>query len=255
MAHCRLGNPEQARKCFEQAGEWSPKDTGTKEEFARFRFEAAESLGIDPWAKETDRLRSEFAASPGNQSLAFNLAMAMLKQGRTEEYHRHCRSLLASATEPRGRRIASRTTLLLPLADSDSELACRLADSAVSEVENEEATPWARQGKALAEYRRGRYESAIDWAGQTVSAGGRPSCTAAARFIQAAAHARLGQIDEARDALSQGGQIGREARPDNPDWPNCVFADSLRCEAVEVIESIEAERSAPRQPIRERAPE
>jgi hypothetical protein len=82
----------------------------------------------------------------------------------------------------------------------------------------------------LADYRRGRFDSASEWADYTVD--GYAPRRAAALFVQAAALARLQQFEAARALLAKGEQLTGDYQGD-ADWSICKF---LRREARELIE-------------------
>jgi hypothetical protein len=48
IAHARLGHPEQARKYYARAVEWTQAFKPNNDELRRFRAEAEEVLGIPP---------------------------------------------------------------------------------------------------------------------------------------------------------------------------------------------------------------
>ena len=94
--------------------------------------------------------------------------------------------------------------------------------------------------KALAEYRRGRFESACDWADRAINAK-NPSMLVADRIIQAAAYAKRGRMEAARDSLAKGSEREYSTRPTSllmfwdSDWYIWIVTDFLRREAAELV--------------------
>jgi hypothetical protein len=129
---------------------------------------------------------------------------------------------------------------------TDFERACELADFAATATEPSGLVPWMHLGKALAEYRRERFESAKQWAIRVTSASDappehtQPECKEAAWFIQAAASARLRQLETARRALANGDKTVSDCKLSGDcllRWPDRTIVEFLRGEAIEAIES------------------
>jgi hypothetical protein len=93
---------------------------------------------------------------------------------------------------------------------------------------------WYSLCKALADYRRDRFESARDWANRAITnVTVLNECKSAALFLQASAYGRLNNLEAA------GGALVKESHPDTRDygeWPcDWAVADFLRREAQKQI--------------------
>ncbi len=135
--------------------------------------------------------------------------------GRYDEYRQHCHRFLERASGTREFGVAdkaAKAALLLPVDGDDFDRACQLADFAAT-AQPASLLPWVRFGKALAEYRRGHFESAIDWADRAVSSSDERTAPAQAGdyFIQACAYSQLRRIELARAALAKGNAFVQQA--------------------------------------------
>jgi hypothetical protein len=94
-------------------------------------------------------------------------------------------------------------------------------------------------GKALAEYRRLRYQSAIDWADQSLSANAVAETRGADFFVQSAANAKLNRLQAARAARVAGERlVDQHRRWDGKftaSWRYWLIADLLRKEAAQLV--------------------
>jgi serine/threonine-protein kinase len=101
--------------------------------------------------------------------------------------------------------IAERTAkvcLLTPHAVGEPAKLQRLLDLALASTENPDNQPWFALSKALAEYRAGRFESALSFADRAASL--RPATArATTELIRAMAHHRLGHAEKAKESLGK----------------------------------------------------
>jgi eukaryotic-like serine/threonine-protein kinase len=226
----------------------------------RGRYEAYRgnwSAAIEPFSRSLE-------LEPNDETGRHNLAIVLLQAGQLEEYRRQCHQHLerfGKSGEVSYSTWAANISLLLPVGGVDFERACELADFVAIASEPKRFVPWARLSKALADYRRGRFESANDWGNRALSADNvSESCRAAAKFIQALAYARLGQMDSARTSFSQGNEIIRQPRAEvsqefGGDWPYWSIAELLGCEAGGLLGVYRAEvTDRPRQALTEVQP-
>lgn len=123
-----------------------------------------------------------------------------------------------------------------------TERTCELADFAATATEPAWHVACVALGKALAEYRRDRFDSAHDWADRAIASESIfPRHQATAYFIKAAAYAREQQIELAHTALGKGDavlkhpyRVFREVVGDT--WCDWIIAEHLRREAVELLQ-------------------
>jgi tetratricopeptide (TPR) repeat protein len=199
------------------------------------------------WSEAAGDLAHALQLNPKDDKIAFDLAIALLKSERIDDYRRHCHAFLERATTgtelPTADK-AAKVSLLLPVDAADGERASELADRVASFAAtspSDPVTPWFNLCKALAELRRGRFESAIDWANRvTATRQAVRETRAAALFIAASAHARLRHSDSSREALARGealiNQTTRNVITESErDW---LVADVLRRQAVHAEQSL-----------------
>ena len=128
--------------------------------------------------------------------------------------------------------------LVLPVEGADFNRACRLTDEAVTAAETSKEPAPVFTIKALAEYRRGQFKSACDWADRAINAK-KSSVWVIDDIIQAAAFAKLGQMDAARTSFAKGNQGEYSVRPSSlqdfwdGNWYEWIFADHLRREIAD----------------------
>jgi serine/threonine protein kinase/thioredoxin-like negative regulator of GroEL len=183
--------------------------------------------------------------NPDEVDARFDLAILLAVLGKEREYRSHCHDFLqwaAKKDEFRRADMAAKSSLLLPLDDDDRNCACRLADFVAAATVPADFLPWARFGKALAEYRRQRYQSAIDWADKSLSANAVVETRACDFFVQAAANAKLNHLPAARAALVAGERlVAQHRRRDDSfgvSWRDWLIADLLRKEAAQLVADV-----------------
>jgi tetratricopeptide (TPR) repeat protein len=169
------------------------------------------------WSEAAGDLARALELNPGDDKAAFDLAIALLKSGRLDDYRRHCHQFLKRAMVgdqlPKADK-AAKVALLLPVDGADRERATELADRVASFAATsataaaDPVTPWFNLCKALAELRRKHFESAIDWSNRvTARRQAARETQAAAFFIAASAHDGLGHADAAREAVARGNAL------------------------------------------------
>jgi serine/threonine-protein kinase len=142
-------------------------------------------------------------ADPPEHDAWFGYAELCLFLGHEPEYRRARRALLArfgASTDPRIAERTGRACLLLPASEDELRQAAALIDRAVAfwNPEIAWAYPYFLFAKALAEYRQGRFDSAIALMGGDASRVMRP----APRLVTAMAQYRQGKRAEARKTLA-----------------------------------------------------
>ena len=135
--------------------------------------------------------------------------------------------------------------LLLPADDPDFVRACELADSLAAQ---QPAVWWAPPIKALADYRRGQFEQALEWADKAIGSGdGFAPRNTTAWYIRAVACARLQRMDLARAAMAKAQELMRNVDENSSsymnDWEEWRIADIMRRQAAELLGITESKAS------------
>jgi hypothetical protein len=194
--------------------------------------------------EESARLVKKY---PRDALLAINRIIILLQTGHHEEIRQLCHELLHFVDYPLYKVYAAKLAMLLPVDGADFDRACEWADATAASTDLElfgaEITTKAQLARALAEYRRGHFESAYDLAKRTTSDDSVSKYHAAeAWIIQAMACASRQQSDLARDAFAKGDKLLNEPHVDfiatddggggTGEW---TIAELLRREAAELL--------------------
>jgi hypothetical protein len=199
-----------------------------------------------------DCLKANDFAIDGNR-FSFDAALVLLKTGHLSAYRRVCHAYLARAARSRDfveYDMSAKVALLLPVEEADLALACELADYAATETAPAWHLACVRLVKSLADYRRGDYQSALEWGHRaTLSEGVAPRQKAASFYIQAGSHVRLGQIDSAQSAIKSGDELMQQTRDVfskkfGDTWCDWTIAELLRSEAADLLNVTEPQASA-----------
>jgi hypothetical protein len=105
---------------------------------------------------------------------------------------------------------------------------------------DEEHRHYHQVGRALSEYRQNRFTGALTWARQSAE-DPSPELQGLSQAVLAMAHQRLGQKDEARDALASAEEARHKLVPPGSDdlgrkWKEWIFVQTLVGEAHATIE-------------------
>jgi serine/threonine protein kinase/tetratricopeptide (TPR) repeat protein len=193
------------------------------------------------WAAAADLFSHAVDLAPEEHTLWDRLSGALLMSGRIENYRRYCHGFLQKAP---GRGTiacydAAYFALLLPVQGDDFEQACALTDLVATADEAELATCWYAFCKALAEYRRGRLDSAKSWA-LRANDPTHQHLNACAQFLLAMVDCRLHDIDSATSAMSCGIDIVTRSHTNPVDYGKSphiwVVAEFLRSEAKQLLD-------------------
>jgi Flp pilus assembly protein TadD len=203
--------------------------------------------------EESARLVKKY---PHDEMLAINRAIVLLQTGHYEEYRRVSHELLEHAVKGPTNINSAKIALLLPVDGADFERACEWADTAATKDWSDLGTtvpPKAHLAKSLADYRRGQFKSANEWAQRVTSDSSAAKQRAAQAWIlQAMACARLKQMEEARAALAKGDELLNQPHVDfiagdgpGGGYGEWTVADLLRREAAELPELIPSTKHSP----------
>jgi serine/threonine protein kinase len=188
-----------------------------------------------------EKLRNAF---PTDSSLYHMRAPLLVANNDLDGYRLLCGQIVSrfsNSTDPYVADKMAKDCLILPSSAVDLKPVAALADVAVGRGANEGAAPWFRCCKALAEYRLGHYEEAVNW-GRLAAEGSAPPCQAEACAIMAMARFKMNQSDQARIALAGCETVIKEKLPkleqDDPgeDWRDLIIANALRSEAKRMVD-------------------
>jgi len=188
--------------------------------------------------KEIQELRATWQKllehNPPERDAWLGYAELCLFLGREEEYRRHRADLLArfgDTADPVIAECVSRACLLLPASGDELKRAAALIDRAVAAGPEHRSYGFFLAAKGLAEYRLGRFDSAI---GSLQQAHARRSTMPVTHLVLAMARQRSGQTRQAREILAAALQSyiwGETTVLERDKW----IAHVLRREAVALI--------------------
>ena len=196
------------------------------------------------WAIALTNFAIVVQVMPDEPFAYYQLAALYLKTGDLEGYRRHCQRLVQKFGSTSDPNIAERTLkACLVVSNSGVDLATmsKLAEVAVAAGPGQRDFPFFQFTKGLAEFRQGRFASAIEWL-KPVAAGGDPNRTVQASMVLAMAQHRLKQTEDANETLVRGIELAERKLPGPngpipeervPDW---IYAHLLMQEAKALIE-------------------
>jgi tetratricopeptide (TPR) repeat protein len=175
----------------------------------------------------------------------FQLAPLLIVSGDLAGYRQHREAMLArfgaTADPLTGERIA-KACLLLPMTGEDLTTASRMADTAVTVGKDHRFLASFQLAKGLAEYRQGRFASALEWTEKALAkAGNNDQRDAQCYVVLAIAHHRSSQTNEALVALGKAVEIVEPKPPRiesgdlTDEWPHRLISQILLREAKTLI--------------------
>jgi hypothetical protein len=219
---------------------------------------ASDTLAQGGKWNDADVLAEELRKSdPTNSSYYHQRAPLLVAIGDVEGYRRLCGEIVSrfrNATDPYVADKMAKDCLLLPSAGADLKSVAALADVAVSSGSNAPAAPYFEFCKALAEFRLGHNQEAVNWAGLAMQGQyDYPKANAAA--VMAMSQFKLNQLDNARTTLAYCNKLIEEKMPKfgqdlGDDWPDWIIAHALLSEAKGLIEGQPPAASGPANPPR-----
>ena len=145
---------------------------------------------------------------PDDEEVWTCLATVLAKSGQLDAYRELCRKSVARFGETTDPVIAERIAgacLILHSSGADLATIARMADTAVTAAPDHAAMTWFQFAKGWAEYRQGRFASAVEWMQKVLARTGRElDRDAQAYAVLAMAQHRLKQVNDARAALAKG---------------------------------------------------
>jgi serine/threonine protein kinase/Flp pilus assembly protein TadD len=209
------------------------------------------------WNEAAEDLSRAVQLKPGEATYSYQLAPLLLETDDLAGYRQQRQAALNQFVKADNPVVASQAAalcLLLPAEGAELAAAVKLADEAAAAEYADWNLPARQLAKALAEYRQGRFRSAIAWTTKVLTMSTQQSLPgwnherernrcAAAYLVQAMAEQELKEVVPARTALATGveivqtqcplvesGDVGRE-------WQDWLVADILFREAKGLIES------------------
>jgi len=167
----------------------------------------------------------------------FYQSVLRLQLGDVQGYRKVCQDMLTRFGQTKELTIAERTArscLLAPAALDDLKPVFQLAEQLVTGTEKHWGHRWFLLPLGAADYRAGKYASAIDWLRKSLDASQPvPQRDAFATLFLAMAQYRVGQTTEARRLLKQAGQWMEErARSLEPGDLGVEWSDWMRIQIV-----------------------
>jgi tetratricopeptide (TPR) repeat protein len=157
---------------------------------------------LGQWDKAAADFAKTVALAPEAGFTWSNLAQARLASGDTGGYRKTCETLLdrfAGTADTWVAMVVASTCALAPNAVAEPARPVALAEKAVA---GRAGDPFAHNALGAALYRAGRFDAAVRRLAESPAASGEED--AAALFLLAMAHFRLGHAEEARQWLEQG---------------------------------------------------
>jgi hypothetical protein len=207
-----------------------------------FQFTSGVLARCRKW-NDAAAVAGELRRSDPTNSLFYHMeAPLLVANGGIEEYRRLCTEIVSrfhDTTDPYVADKMAKDCLILPSSGADLEAVAALADRAVSRGSNSPAAPHFKFCKALAEFRLGHFEDAVNWANLALQGPyDYPKANAAA--VIAMSQFKLSQMEKARTALAYCDKIIEEKMPKpeqdlGDDWPDWIIVHALRSEATRLL--------------------
>ncbi len=196
------------------------------------------------WKEALDAAAQALAILPDDHASYHLQAPLLVQTGNRGAYEELCGKIMArfrGATDPFLADQMAKDCLILPQSGADLKVVSQLANTAVTRGQGQVPFPLFECCKALAEYRQGYWDGAVDWA-QRAAGDSFLYAQAEACAILAMAQYHLKRLDEARTALAQCAEIIKAKMPSlesgdlGGDWRDWIIAHALLAEAKSLIE-------------------
>jgi serine/threonine protein kinase len=180
---------------------------------------------------------------PNDSESYHGLAPLLVALKDDDKYKQLCREIIAQFAGTTNIYDADRMAkdcLIMPLPGVDLEPVAAMAETAVSGSKELPSYPFFQCCKALAEYRQGHFEEAINWAGSAVKPP-FPYSKAEGYAILAMAQFKSGNANESRSALTNCDLVIETKLPElngadlGNDWRDWIIVRVLRSEAERLI--------------------
>jgi WD40 repeat protein/serine/threonine protein kinase/tetratricopeptide (TPR) repeat protein len=216
---------------FARVGKLRPNDRRLR--IARVQRLARHGL----WRGASAALARVIELDPSDPTAWYRQSTLLLELRDIEGYRRVCREMLArfgQTKEPSVAEGTAKTCLFVPDAVPDLQPVLKLAGQAVTGTEQHRDYDWFLLCRGMADYRAGRFTDAIDLLKKVLSPNDETLYRdTLVHLFLAMAHQRLGQADEARQALDTARTLmeQRFPKPEGKGLDN-GWDDWLRCQIV-----------------------
>jgi tetratricopeptide (TPR) repeat protein len=197
------------------------------------------------WKEAAADLNRAIEALPDDHTTWHSLAPVLVQQGDQEAYREHCRKALerfGNTTDPGTAERMSKDSLILSSSGADLDLVGKLTDVAVSADPKDPTLPWFHASKAIAEYRRGNFAPAVDWAQRVLAKGGTNwNREIQVQMVVAMSQHQLKQFERAQASFAKGREIADTKLPKiesgdlGPGWLDWIIAQALVREAKALL--------------------
>ena len=197
------------------------------------------------WQAAADDFARVIELRPADHFTYHQLAAVLIRKGDLEAYRRHCARIVEQFATTTDRYTAERMAkdcLIHPDSGTDLAVVSKLADFAAAAGQTDPDLPWFQFVKGLAEYRQGRFTSAVDWTQKTLDRAEASELKAQAYMVLGMAEHQLHHPEAARSALRKGAEMVEQNLPRlesggiDGNWLDWTFADALLREARALIE-------------------
>ena len=188
------------------------------------------------WPQAAAALARLLELDPGDASHWYNNAPLLLQLGDTDGYRRVCLEMLkrfGQSKEPTLAERTAKTCLLAPDGLGDNPVVMQLADRALAGTEKDPLYRCFVLAKGMAEYRVGRFTTAVAWLGESLSPGSEVTyLDATAYLLLSMAHHRLQQPGQARDAMAKARVVMEQKFPKTNSGLGADWSDWLRFQII-----------------------
>jgi tetratricopeptide (TPR) repeat protein/tRNA A-37 threonylcarbamoyl transferase component Bud32 len=197
------------------------------------------------WRAAADDFVEAVNLEPENVENYHQLAPALVRGGQIDLYRHYTHDALARFADTKIPSVAERVAkdaLILPASGDNLAAACRMAEVAVAYGTNHPGLNWIQVTRALAEYRQGRWSSAIKWTEAPLAKLGVAQRDAEAYLIRAMAQRQMNLTGESESALASANEIIRSKMPTfdesspNAPWDDWVLVQQLKDEAARLCQ-------------------
>jgi serine/threonine protein kinase/tetratricopeptide (TPR) repeat protein len=209
------------------------------------------------WSEAAADLAKAAELNPADHWAWYQLAPLLVESGDLDGYRKHRQAMLARFGATNDLAIAERTakaSLLLPVAGADLTAAAKLVEKVISASQDHPWLAYFQFAEGLAEYRRGRFNEAVEWTKKALARPGVFLRDVQAQMVLAMAYQQVHQADQARAELSKGEAIAitKLSKAGSGDfgenYHDWLIAQILMREAASLIEGQPAKANDPRIP-------
>jgi tetratricopeptide (TPR) repeat protein len=241
----RQGKPRQAEDVLEEG--LNSASEGTPEQTALLASRGSIRARQGKWQDAAADFRKALRQEPDNHELHHSLAPLLIQGGEVQEYLKLRQTALrrfAATSDPIVAERMAKDCLLLPIAMEARERVDTWTETAIQAGPQHPAWRWFQLARALAEFRREQFASAVDWAQQLTSSAGEDLNRDVQGFaVLAMAQHQLGQRENAASALSKASELASNHLPKpggrdlGASWGDWIIAHTLLREARQLIAS------------------